>query len=242
MAKQALSADQEKIVESLIKELGSGSVSLPDMLRKAVAEGALWGGRESRRVLAQQVQAVLGEPVAHEAPRTIAVASQPPTDAQKKLSAREAPRTIAVASQPPTDAQKKPSAHEAPRTIAVASQPPTDAQKKPSECPVPRCHVPGVKQFHNFCRKHYNSLPESKKKELRAKQLLARKPPPRQIVICPVPNCTNTGIRTMHNFCWQHYNSLPEDNRKELRAKQLAAHRKERKLLRTEAARANEGK
>jgi hypothetical protein len=195
MAKQALSADQEEIVESLIKELGSGSVSLPDMLRKAVAEGARWGSRESRRVLVQQVQEVLGEPVAHEAPRT----------------------------------------------IAVANEPPKDAQKKPSECPVPKCHVPGVRQFHNFCRKHYNSLPESKKKELRAKQLLARKPPAKQIVTCPVPNCTNTGIRTMHNFCQQHYSSLPEDKRTELRAKQLAAHRKERKLLRSEAARASEG-
>jgi len=118
----------------------------------------------------------------------------------------------------------------APQTVVAADKLPKNAKPERTKCPVPDCKEPGVRQYHNFCRKHYNSLSEAQIRELRAKQIQASKPPPRLVVKCPVPDCPNTGIRPLHNFCQEHFNSLPEGKRLSLRAKQLAAHRKMKKL------------
>lgn len=39
------------------------------------------------------------------------------------------------------------------------------------KCPVPSCKLPGSRQLHCFCKKHYDTLPAEKREELREAQL-----------------------------------------------------------------------
>ncbi len=205
----ASSAGQQEIVEALMKEIGG--MSLQEMVSKAVAEGARWGARESLRSLGQQL--LNGNPGdAGALPSALATVV-----AAKALGPRTS-HAIELA---------------IPRVAAGgdvgANVPGAASGTKRAECPVPRCKEPGVRQYHNFCRKHYNSLSEAEIKGYRAKQVVARKPPPRQLVKCPVPDCRNTGIRPLQNFCQEHYNGLPQGKRLELRNQQLSAHRKKKR-------------
>ncbi len=215
----ALSAGQQEIVQALMKEIGS--MNLQEMVSKAVAEGARWGAREALRealrTLGQQLQN--GNPGVSEV-----VQSAPPTAVANALVESVKPNGSRTGHAIELAAPRAAAAEEVEAKVAGAA---TNAKK--AECPVPRCKEQGVRQYHNFCKKHYNSLSEAEIKRYRAKQALAKKPPNRLRVKCPVPDCRNPGVKPLKNFCQEHHKELPLPVRLELRDKQLSAHRKKRR-------------
>lgn len=211
----ALSAGQQEIVQALMKEIGG--MSLQEMVSKAVAEGTRWGLREALRAVGLQL--LDGDPG-----DTGAVESAPPTPVANALLEGAKPNGARTSHAIELAAPRAAAAEEVEAKVArVASN------AKKADCPVPRCKEVGVRQYHNFCKKHYNALSEAEIKRYRAKQALAKTPPSRQRVKCPVPDCRNPGVKPLKNFCQEHHNNLPLATRLELRDKQLSAHRKKKR-------------
>jgi hypothetical protein len=213
----ALSAGQQEIVQALMKEIGG--MNLLEMVSRAVAEGTRLGLREALRAVGQQLQNVNPGDAG-------VVESAPPNAVGKALIESAKPNGSrtghAIGLAAPRAAAAEEEEMEA-KVDGVA----TNAKK--AECPVPRCKELGVRQYHNFCKKHYNKLSEAEIKSYRAKQALAKTPPPRNLVKCPVPECRNPGVKPLKNFCQEHHRDLSPAVKLELRDKQLSDHRKKRR-------------